>query len=419
MLAEQRAEQLEEDRESAIHTASDLRKKIQGRQAFVDPASVGLDMDRVEALLERKKVELNEWKTILESAEKAVADVLENTTAYSLEGALPTNAVTLLENLKKTSLTGTTPSFLSVNELNRTTKVLMEKPPVCTQKLEEQDDSIDRPVESQDLETMKVEIEGVLNGAGDWLGANESGTEVLATWIKKQSQLVARKKKEAILPKQRKPRQVSFGLEAQVESAIEERLWKDAADLTGEVDYASIRMGAQVIRKGPHRTSQSLIDNLPLANKVMHMAGVRFYGHGPEAALTPTFPRTALGQCWSFSGSNKSDRLSGNLGTLSVRLPKKIIATSILLEHQPEQYTNAKTAPRLFRVIGYEDEHALSRPLELGMFEYDIDGSPMQEYEIKRKQQRAIQSITLSVDANWGAPYTCLYRFRVHGAPAE
>ena len=82
-----------------------------------------------------------------------------------------------------------------------------------------------------------------------------------------------------------------------VRQAIAERLELESADQTGIFDYASILNGARVIRS---KTSPSLIDNLPMVNRMAAFWGLRFYGHGPEAALTPTHPPNALGQCWSF-----------------------------------------------------------------------------------------------------------------------
>ena len=74
--------------------------------------------------------------------------------------------------------------------------------------------------------------------------------------------------------------------------------------------------------------------------------GLRFYGHGPEAALTPTDPPDALGQCWSFLSEetvakkrrkpkSARDFTRGSVATLAVTLPKPIYVNSIAIEHPP------------------------------------------------------------------------------------
>jgi hypothetical protein len=149
---------------------------------------------------------------------------------------------------------------------------------------------------------------------------------------------------------------------------IVELLEKQRADQLGVVDYASIIAGASVIERA---TSQSLIDSLPLLNRLMESARLRFYGYGPEAALTPTFPVTALGQCWAFASD--SGRMGGRYATLTVQLGKPIYVTNVAIEHAARELTDQlESAIRSFRIIGYEDGDAMGNPWHLGSFAYDI-----------------------------------------------
>lgn len=211
-----------------------------------------------------------------------------------------------------------------------------------------------------------------------------------------------------------------------VKQMIDTRLGLDIAD-GGMFDFASIRSGATVVRFGPRRTSPSLKDNLPLLNRLLASAKLRFYGHPPEAALNPTYPQNALGQCWAFEAGrgplqpeDDADNTVGRYATLTINLAEPVQIKSVTMEHAPRDLTpTPETAIRAFRVIGYEDTDADGTPIPLGSFQYEIDGPrTLQDFEVESEHNEALhlmKSITLAIDSNWGADYSCLYRFRVHG----
>lgn len=198
-------------------------------------------------------------------------------------------------------------------------------------------------------------------------------------------------------------------------NSIKTRLENENADRTGLVDYASIANGASVIRSGPAATSKSLSEKVPYLNRLAHHLALRFYGHGPEAALTPTHPISALGQCWSFE--KESNALSG-FGTLTVRLARPLNVEKISIEHPTLEFTdNQSSAIRSFRIVGFEDFDALSsKGHSLGSFEFQIgeNSSGLQTFDVLTCGSK-LKSISLAIDTTWGAPYACLYRFRVHG----
>ena len=172
----------------------------------------------------------------------------------------------------------------------------------------------------------------------------------------------------------------------QVQMVIQERIEIERADRTGEMDYASLLNGAKIIRGGKRGTTNSLVDSLPVLNRLMHLLSLRFYGYGPEAALTPTYPPSALGQCWAFeqtplkeqlkrrrSSEKDEDHKRGNFGTLTISLPYPVLVNSVVIEHPAKSISQqAASAIRSFRIIGYEDEMATKKSWSLGSFEYNI-----------------------------------------------
>jgi hypothetical protein len=223
---------------------------------------------------------------------------------------------------------------------------------------------------------------------------------------------------------------------------IESRFDVHRADTTGIYDHASLKNGAGIIYGGKRGTSKSLIDELPIFNRVLQNSNLRFYGFGPESALTATYPPNTLGQCWSFRQTPLKEQLKerqlfenddsvpndfkrGNFGTLTIRLSEPILVDSIIIEHPPIRMTSqGESAIRSFRAVGYEDESASSKAWNLGSYEYNLgenrnSNGYLQRFEaattVFGKEIPPLHSISLAVDSNYGHDYACLYRFRVHG----
>eukprot|EP00985_Skeletonema_marinoi_P013982 scaffold7015_cov134-Skeletonema_marinoi.AAC.3 len=207
---------------------------------------------------------------------------------------------------------------------------------------------------------------------------------------------------------------------------IDRLLEIENADRTGKFDYASVVHGARVLRRGPRATSLSLYESLPLINRVLAYSNLRFYGHPPEVALRPTTTMYAKGHCWSFGDEFSSSRarrqtqdgLRGEYATLTVALSQEVTVTEVMIDHAPRSIAAGNSALKMFRVIGYEDIGAFGEPWELGSFEYDSKLG-LQTFEIPTSVGGAdvpkLKAVSLAVDSNWGAEYSCLYRFRVHG----
>lgn len=209
-----------------------------------------------------------------------------------------------------------------------------------------------------------------------------------------------------------------------VRKVIGARMDVATADLTGKVDYAAISSGGAIIKTGKYATTPSIVDTLPYGNRLLHTLRLRFYGHGPEAAIIPTYPldpSKALGSCWSFVASPSE---VGKYAVLSVSLANPIYATQVAIEHPSRDVNDrAKAAIRIFRVVGFETADATGKAWDMGRFEYRLGDDYLQVFDLEEEMGNedipAIQSVSLLIDSNWGLGYSCLYRFRVHGHEVE
>jgi hypothetical protein len=204
----------------------------------------------------------------------------------------------------------------------------------------------------------------MLSSASDIMSSEDVSTN-LRMWVRKAIPEPDPAQREDMVP--------TNGLtQTRARDVITKVLEKERADQLGVVDYASVLSGASVMTRA---TSPSLVDSLPLLNRLMQHARLRFYGHGPEAALTPTFPVNALGQCWAFE-RHPQERKGGRYATLTVQLGQPVHVTNVVVEHAPKELTNEpETAIQQFRILGYEDADATSEPWNLGSFQYDIGKS--------------------------------------------
>jgi hypothetical protein len=258
-------------------------------------------------------------------------------------------------------------------------------------------------VSPQEFEKMLSELAERATSSANSLKDSPAAQELVRTWSKEQIDKALEGDELAaatianLAQAANEPQSDSSGDEeeqmqgldtADIEEIIEERLEMELADRTGEFDHASIYNGARILREGKWATSNSLVDSLPLGNRLLQLWQLQFYGFGPEAAITPTYPVDALGQCWSFRetpvsellkrGRSQSDsggdddHKNGNFGTLTISLPSLVRVRSVVIEHPPRGLTDQiGSAIRYFRVIGFEGADATSRSWSLGSFEYD------------------------------------------------
>ncbi|XP_030316056.1 SUN domain-containing protein 1 isoform X5 [Calypte anna] len=193
--------------------------------------------------------------------------------------------------------------------------------------------------------------------------------------------------------------------EAQAQVIVNNALKLYSQDKTGMVDFALESGGGSILGtrcSETYETKTALISlfGIPLW----------YFSQSPRVVIQPDmYP----GNCWAFRGSQ---------GYLVVRLSMKIYPTAFTMEHIPKTLSptgNITSAPRNFSVYGLDHEYQEEGTL-LGQYEYDEGGEPLQMFPVMDKSESAFQIVELRILSNWGhTEYTCLYRFRVHGKPAE
>jgi SUN domain-containing protein 1/2 len=94
--------------------------------------------------------------------------------------------------------------------------------------------------------------------------------------------------------------------------------------------------------------------------------------------------------------------------------------TRFSLEHIPKSMSPSgqiDSAPKEFEVYGYVESELEANPEFLGRFTYNIESSPIQFFPVQNHTNKLFRYIELKIISNHGnVNYTCLYRFRVHGA---
>ncbi|XP_072838616.2 SUN domain-containing protein 1 isoform X5 [Pogona vitticeps] len=193
--------------------------------------------------------------------------------------------------------------------------------------------------------------------------------------------------------------------EAQAHIIVNNALKLYSQDKTGMVDFALESGGGSILStrcSETYETKTALISlfGIPLW----------YFSQSPRVVIQPDmYP----GNCWAFKGSQ---------GYLVVRLAMMIYPTAFTLEHIPKTLSptgNITSAPKDFSVYGLEDEYQ-EDGVHLGQYIYNQDGEPLQMFQVMKTTEKAFQIVELRIFSNWGhTEYTCLYRFRVHGRPAE
>ncbi|CAG8804204.1 18240_t:CDS:1 [Gigaspora margarita] len=245
----------------------------------------------------------------------------------------------------------------------------------------------------------------------------------------------------------------------EVRKAVEEMLYTYSQDKLNKADFALSSGGAKIISP----LTSPTYEQWPTQWYKIIMASVTGYGiTRGKPPITAIQPDTHVGQCWPFSGQQ---------GQLAVLLSRQVYVTAVTYDHVSKTVAMGTTsAPKEFEIWGFTDDEELdiefaksgnaennqpmyddavinkkpshttndpdtnildsnyiqlagldlklgssSSHLFLGQFVYDIEGSPIQTFEVKT-QTKPIRAIIMKVNSNWDNPeYTCLYRFRVHG----
>uniref|UniRef100_H3CD45 SUN domain-containing protein n=1 Tax=Tetraodon nigroviridis TaxID=99883 RepID=H3CD45_TETNG len=186
---------------------------------------------------------------------------------------------------------------------------------------------------------------------------------------------------------------------------VENALRRFSEDRTGMPDFALESGGGSILSTRCSETYRTKVALLSLFGFPLW-----YFSQSPRAVIQPD---VHPGNCWAFRGSS---------GFLVIRLSMPIFPTAITLEHTPKALSPSgkmHSAPRDFSVYGLDDENQ-ERGHLLGVYTYDQDGDAVQTFTVSEVYERPFQLVEVQVTSNWGQPdYTCLYRIRVHGTPAD
>ncbi|KAL0083224.1 hypothetical protein F4703DRAFT_1860686 [Phycomyces blakesleeanus] len=200
-------------------------------------------------------------------------------------------------------------------------------------------------------------------------------------------------------------------------------------------DYALATSGASVIGRLTSYTYTTYPQH-PALRQIARLTGIgaRNY-YAPVVAL---MHGTEPGACWTMSGAQ---------GTLGIHLSQPILVKHVTVEFPPptSSTVNRTTSPREFEVWGLQSiggsqtknsgssllggvfgpvrfpwDYPNPDSTLLGSFEYDIEGAPIQMFDVPSTHYLIAQAVLIRIRSNWGHPdYTSLYRVRIHGYPEE
>ncbi|NWU71415.1 SUN1 protein, partial [Pterocles burchelli] len=197
---------------------------------------------------------------------------------------------------------------------------------------------------------------------------------------------------------------VSGITEAQARIMVNGALKLYFQDKTGMADFALESGGGSVLSTHSSETYEA-------KSRLFRVFGIPLWysSQSPRAVLQPdVYP----GNCWTFKGSQ---------GYLVIRLSAKIYPSVFTMEHIAKTLSATGTitsAPSDFSVYLQESQES---DFSCTCFCEKLNSDCcVCFFLLREKNEKAFRIVELRTHSNWGhAAYTCLYRFRVHGKPAQ
>lgn len=185
-----------------------------------------------------------------------------------------------------------------------------------------------------------------------------------------------------------------------VEEMIAFSLRKFGADRIGKFDFALESSGGSVMLNECSATYAHTLTSVSL----LGLIPLWYYMSNPKIIIEPSlYP----GNCWAMAGQS---------GHATLKLRDEVVITGVTLDHIPQELSpngTLDTTPKDFTVHGFITLDG--DPVELGKFTYDLNGPPIQQFDIMM-QAASFNFARFAFLSNYGnLNYTCIYRVRVHG----
>merc|ERR550539_1263415 len=188
----------------------------------------------------------------------------------------------------------------------------------------------------------------------------------------------------------------------EVSQIVKNALIQYDADKTGMFDYALETAGGSVIST---RCTQTYVQRTAMYS--IFGIPIWYPSNNPRTVIQPG---VQPGECWAFKGST---------GYIVIKLSDAVVPSRFSMEHISKSMSPSgkiDSAPREFQVFGLRSEKD-NNPVDLGTYEYSETQEPLQYFEVQFPTKESFPYIELDIKSNHGnLNYTCLYRFRVHGA---
>ena len=202
-----------------------------------------------------------------------------------------------------------------------------------------------------------------------------------------------------------------------------------AADRTARVDYALASSGGRIVAHSP--THRAALSSSSVVSPLLALFTSRHLPEVPAEALLDA--DMSVGHCWPMQRQQ---------GGVIIGLRERVRISGLSLQHASVHVLpdGGASMPRAVRVSGVEDEQLDEAVRQvtlggvwkgaeqvgsvLGRFEYERDGSQVQQWPVGAAGAgaggRGYQYVRLDVLSNYGnSNYTCIYRVRVHGEPVK